>query len=297
MNVYAWLSLASSMTSAVLGIIIFSLNRKRRLNKLFLFTAVAGVYWTFTEFMMWQAANAETANFWNKMGFLWPFFAVLVLHFSMVYTENNWLKNKFTYLLLYLPAIFFAFTDLTTELINGSPVMEYWGWEDTSPATWVYSLSSAWVTVLPVLALLLCIMFYLRTKDEAKKQQSKFITVGFAVPIVAYLITNVVFPSFAINIPNLGHIAIAVFGGFVGYAIMKYELFTFDAAMAAENIVSMMPDSLILANMEGKMLKVNKRLVSFLGYDETELKDKKKSTYALLSNPVKVFWPSWLKRS
>jgi len=130
-------------------------------------------------------------------------------------------------------------------------------------------------------------MFYLRTKDEAKKQQSKFITVGFAVPIVAYLITNVVFPSFAINIPNLGHIAIAVFGGFVGYAIMKYELFTFDAAMAAENIVSMMPDSLILANMEGKMLKINKRLVSFLGYDETELKNKKIIDLCAAEQPCK----------
>jgi PAS domain S-box-containing protein len=57
----------------------------------------------------------------------------------------------------------------------------------------------------------------------------------------------------------------------VAYAILKYELFTFDAAMAAENIVSTMPDSLVLADMEGKMLRVNKRLVNFSGYEEKEL--------------------------
>jgi PAS domain S-box-containing protein len=223
---------------------------------------------------MWQASSIEVANFWNKMGFLWPFFAVLVLHFSLVYVESNWLKKKTTYLFLYLPAVFFALTDLATELINGPVKMEYWGYEDTSPATIIYWISTFWVALLPVLALLLCVVFYIRTSNGAKKPQSKFVTVGFAVPIFAYLVTNIVFPSFAINVPNLGHIAILFFGIFVSYAILKYELFTFDAAMAAENIISTMPDSLVLANMEGKILGVNKRLVDFLGYEESELIDK-----------------------
>src|SRR4030042_4549527 len=138
MNLYAWLSLCSSLTSVVLGIIVFSLNRKRLLNKLFLLTALAGFYWAFTEFMMWQASSVEVANFWNKMGFLWPFFAVLVLHFSLVYVDSNWLKKKTTYLFLYLPAVFFALADLVTEQINGPVMMEYWGYEDTSPATLIY---------------------------------------------------------------------------------------------------------------------------------------------------------------
>jgi PAS domain S-box-containing protein len=271
MNLYAWLSLCSSLTSAVLGIIVFSLNRKKLLNKLFLLAALAGFYWTFTEFMMWQASSVEVANFWNKMGCLWPFFAVLVLHFSLAYVESNWLKKKTTYLFLYLPAVFFALTDLATELINGPVMMEYWGYEDTTPATFIYGISTFWVALLPVLALLLCVVFCIRTSDGAKKQQSKFVTVGFAIPIFAYLVTNIVFPSFAINVPNLGHIALLFFGILVSYAILKYELFTFDAAMAAENVISTMPDSLILANMEGKILRVNKRLVNFLGYEESEL--------------------------
>ena len=271
MNLYAWFSLCSSLTSAVLGIIVFSLNRKKLLNKLFLLTALAGFYWAFTEFMMWQASSVDVANFWNKMGFLWPFFAVLVLHFSLAYVESDWLKKKTTCLFLYLPAVFFALTDLTTEMINGPVTMEYWGYEDTSPATFIYWISTFWVALLPVLALLLCVVYYIRTSDGAKKQQSKFVTVGFAIPIFAYLVTNIIFPSFTINVPNLGHIAILFFGIFVSYAILKYELFTFDAAMAAENIISTMPDSLILANMEGKILRVNKRLVDFLGYEESEL--------------------------
>src|SRR4030042_5138094 len=180
MNVYAWLSLSASMTCAILGVIVFSLNRKKLVDKLFLSAAVAGFYWAFTEFMMWQANSFEVASFWNKMGFLWPIFVVLVLHFSLVYTESSWLKNKFTYLLLYLPAVLFALTDLTTNLINGPPILEYWGYEDTTPASSsVYVLSSIWVAVLPVLAFILCFLHYRRATEESKKHQSKYVTIGF----------------------------------------------------------------------------------------------------------------------
>jgi hypothetical protein len=169
MNVYAWLSLGASMTTAALGFLVFFLDRRKLLNKLFLLTALAGFYWTLTEFFMWQSPNTEIADFWNDLGFLWPFFAVLVLHFSLVYTGSNWLKHKFTYLILYLPAIFFAIIDFSTDLINGEPVLQYWGYEDTAPATFLYNLSTVWVSLLPVLALLLCFTFYVRTKDEIKK--------------------------------------------------------------------------------------------------------------------------------
>lgn len=271
MNLYAWLSLCSALTCVALSVVVFSLNRKKLLNKLFLLAALAGFYYTFTEFMMWQASSVEVANFWNKMGFLWPFFAVLVLHFCLVYVESNWLKKKVTYLVLYLPAVFFALTDLITEQINGPVMMQYWGYEDTSPATLINGASTIWVALVSVLALFLCILFCIRTIDTVKKQQSKFVAAGFAIPIFAYIVTNMIFPSFAIEVPNLGDIAIAFFGILVSYAILRFELFTFDAAMAAENIISTMPGSLVLANMEGKILRVNKLLVDFLEYEESEL--------------------------
>ena len=78
-------------------------------------------------------------------------------------------------------------------------------------------------------------------------------------------------PLVGIDTPNLGHLAVLFFSLFVGYAILKFELFTFDAALAAENIVAMIPDSLILADMKGKMLRVNKRLTKFLNYNQEEL--------------------------
>ena len=210
-NVYAFASLSASVVSLILGIIVFSLNTRNLLNKVFLLTSAAGFYWTFTEFMMWQSNTAEAANFWSKMGFLWPFFVVLFLHFSLLYTQNRLLKNKLTYLLLYVPAIVFAIVDVSTELINSQPILEYWGYEDGAPLTWMYGASTIWVAALPITALLASLRFHLVTKDRNKKQQSSYMTLAFFIPILAYLITNAVFPTFSINIPDLGHFATLFF--------------------------------------------------------------------------------------
>ena len=65
-------------------------------------------------------------------------------------------------------------------------------------------------------------------------------------PSVAFVTTNMIARTFGIAVPNLGVVATLFFSIFVGYAIIKYDLFTIDAALAAENILSTIPDSIVL---------------------------------------------------
>jgi PAS domain S-box-containing protein len=271
MNVYAWASLSASVATLALGTIVYALNKRNVLNKLFLHACLVGFCWTFTEFMMWQAPNTEAANFWSDMGSIWPFYVALVLHFTLLFTQSRWLRTKLTYVALYLPATFFAIVDFSTDLIHSKPALEYWGYDESTQATLVSRASTFWVSLLPILALLICLKFCLKAQDDSKKKQTKYVTIGLGIPIMSYLITDVIFPLFEVNIPDIGHIATLFFAIFVGYAILKYELFTFDAAMAAENIMSTSPDPLFLADMNGKILRTNNRLVDFVGFKENEL--------------------------
>jgi PAS domain S-box-containing protein len=271
MNAFAWLSLCASIICLCLGILVYSFNRKAILNKLFLLASVAAFFYMFTTVMMWISSNFASASFWNKMGTIWPFSEALVLNFALVFTDNKWLKNKLNYLILYLPALAFWIIDLSTNLINSPPVMKYWGYNDVASGTWVYGIATIWSAVMAILAFVLCFRYYRRAKDAVKRQQGKCVAIGFAIPVVAFIVTNMFSRSFNIDIPNLGIVATLFFSVFVGYGVVKYELFTFDAAMAAENILSTMPDSLILANLDAKMLRVNERLVNFVGYEKEEL--------------------------
>ena len=120
MNVFALLSLIASISCLFLGIIVYSFNRKSILNKIFLLTALAAFFYSFTTVMMWTSTNFASANFWNKMGTTWPFFVALVVTFALVFTESNWIKNKLNYLIIFLPAVAFWLVDLSTSLINRS---------------------------------------------------------------------------------------------------------------------------------------------------------------------------------
>jgi PAS domain S-box-containing protein len=250
---------------------VYSFNRKSTLNKIFLLTALAAFFYSFTTVMMWTATDFTSANFWNKMGTTWPFFVALVATFALVFTENKWIKNKLNYLILFLPALAFWLIDLSTNLINRSPVIEYWGYNDVASGTVVYYGSLIWTIALPILAFVLCLKYYRKAEDSMQRQLRKNVMIGFSIPIVAFISTNMIARMFGIDIPNLGFIATLFFSIFVGYAVVKYDLFTFDAAIATENILTTMPDSLILADVNGKILRVNERLMNFTGYTKKEL--------------------------
>ncbi len=96
-------------------------------------------------------------------------------------------------------------------------------------------------------------------------------TVGFAIPLIVNIITNVIPPYFNFNIPPSGNVSTMFVSIFVGYAIWKYYLFSLNPALATENILTTMPDSLILADVNGKILRVNERLMNFTGYTKKEL--------------------------
>ena len=252
MNIFDLISFSASFICLSLGIIVYSLNRKARLNKIFLLAILAAFFYSFTTVMMWQAPSTELSYIWNKMGTIWPFFAVLVLNFALVFTESKWLNNKLTYLVLYLPAVAFWLIDLNTNLINAPPVMQYWGYNDVASGTWLYYTSTIWAAVLPIIAFISCFLYYRKAKEDATKKRREFVAIGFGIPVVAFILTNMLPRSLGVSFPNLGIVATLFFSSFVGYAIVKHELFTFDAAMAAENIISTMPDAIVFGRHERK---------------------------------------------
>ena len=66
----------------------------------------------------------------------------------------------------------------------------------------------------------------------------------------------------------------AVLCVFIVFAIWRYNLFNLNPAIAAENIIAAMPDSMVLTETSGKIVRVNPSLTNLLGYNERELVGK-----------------------
>jgi PAS domain S-box-containing protein len=272
--VFAGFAFSASIICSLLAIIVYFFNRKSQLNRIFISAILFGAYSAFTAFMVLQANTAEDAYFWNKVGFLWPFFTVLLFQFALVFTENRFAGDKRGYILLYLPAVAFSVLDLATDQLGGYPRLEFWGYVMTGSETVLRAASNVWSILLSCSSVLLCARYFLRVTDESKKQQAKLITIGLSYPLLATLLAGIANVAFAWSIPRNGSGANAILCVFVAYAMWKYDLFNINPSLAAENIITTMPDSFILTDSKGEILRANPALTNLLGYEEHELAGK-----------------------
>ncbi len=195
-----------------------------------------------------------------------------MLHFTLAFTESDLLKKKLIYVALYLPALLFSVLDLTTNWISGTVVLMPWGYITLLPLnSMAANIGGVWSAILGLLIVFFYIQYYKRVGDKTKKQQTKFVAFGFMVPILLSLVTDSIFPAMNVDFPGLGSISGSITSVFVVYAMLRYNLFSFRPEIAAENIFSTMPDSVLLLNLQGKIMKVNRSFVELTGYSEEEV--------------------------
>jgi PAS domain S-box-containing protein len=107
------------------------------------------------------------------------------------------------------------------------------------------------------------------------EKQAKIIFIFAVITFAGGLTTSIILPSLNIHvIPNISHIFALVWTAGAVYAMVKYKFLTITPATAADNIISTMFDCLILLNMDGKIVTVNKAAENLSGYSAAELRGK-----------------------
>ncbi|MFC1999431.1 histidine kinase N-terminal 7TM domain-containing protein, partial [Chloroflexota bacterium] len=181
MNALALIYLLCSGICLLLASFVWARDSKSSVNRIFVVFCLAGTYWAFVDFGFRQSDTYETAAEWLKAFSFWPFAPALLLHFSLVFTEKSrLLRNKWTYVTLYLPALAFSLLDLTTDLMTVEPVKESWGWAFEAPATVAQYLADVWTGIVMALSICLCLRYYMRDVDRQKKQQAKYVLIGIS---------------------------------------------------------------------------------------------------------------------
>jgi PAS domain S-box-containing protein len=273
MNSYALLPLFSFIVVFALGSFTFFRDMRKPLNRVFMLLCLSLAFWSLTEFAYRQTDSFETAHFWLRANAFIYLVPPLLLHFMLIFTgESKSINSKLAYPSIYAPALVFIILSLTTDTMGGEPVKEYWGWTFTLPDEPVlYSIGQIWSYGLGLLSLYLCLLFYLKETEYKKKQQAKHVLIGFLIVVAVALITEWLFPMLQITVPELATISFTAICIFASYAIWKYKLFALTPAAVAENILSTMPDSLLLVSPDHRITLANKAALEMLGYKESEL--------------------------
>ena len=272
MNIFSYISLTAFFLCFFLGNFIYHKNTKSQLNIMIAVLCILVGFLAFAEFQYRQTSDFQTAYLWLKISGLWPIVPAILLHISLIFTgKKDLLKNKFTYFVIYAPALIIAFYAVDTNLLLEGILKEYWGWTYVFPKnSLLFIIMSFWTLLCAILAGSICFLYYLKN-EKMKKLQTKYIIAGLYLPLLISMFSDVLLPNMSIRIPETTMVMSTVGIGFISYGVWKYRFPALTAAVAADEIVSTMSNFLIMLDHDKNIVTINNATKELLGYTKEEI--------------------------
>ena len=254
------LCLVSAVITYGLGIFVFAKNPVSRTNKIFLLVNLGASYWAIGEYLIWSQNSYENVWFWLKMSSFWTVVIVMCVHFILTYADHPYSKPEnriFLIAILYIPAIILAALNICTESIFTVAYESSRYFYAPALGNPVYQIST--VYFLAVLLWGVYVGFQTRKTagNDRYKKQSGSISIGLIILIGFGSQSVIILPYFGVYEPNLVFIGILLFSIAITYAILKYGLLILSPETVATNIIRIMPDGLILTDMNGEVISSN----------------------------------------
>jgi PAS domain S-box-containing protein len=275
MSFWPYLHFFNTLVYLYLAVYILIKNPKALSNRLCAVFLFCFAVWSFsTIFIHNPLCSRDTARTFSNIGsFGWVSFSSFFLWFMLVFSgKTKILKKKWFYLfLLGIPSLFIYAQWTNSLYVNYIKV--YYGWKSIiAQSYWPY-LYFFYTLVFLGTALLIDVQLIRKTQNLIIKKQAKIIFITFLIGLVSGSLTDIILPLFKIHsVPDIADTSLLIWAFGVFYAMMKYKFLDITPATAASNIISTMYDCLILLDMNGNIVTVNKATLELLGYSEKELK-------------------------
>jgi PAS domain S-box-containing protein len=275
MNVFPFLHFFNVIVYSYLAVYVLVKNPRALLNRVCAITFLCIGTWSFSMIFIHNPhTSKETAWIFAGIGSIgWTTFSSFYLLLILIFSgKKELLRKKWLYpvlfaiplLLIYKQWTNFIFVDFT---------MEYYGWKALyAKNIWPHLMYIYYMSFMCV-GLYINFDFMRKTPNTALKQQAKIIFVTVSTAFVLAAITDTVLPLMDHHtVPNMGETIILIWAFGVVYGMIKHKFLAITPTTAAVNIISTMFDSLILLDLQGCIVTVNKAALNLSGYTEEELK-------------------------
>jgi PAS domain S-box-containing protein len=275
MSFFPFLHFFNSIVYVYLAVYIFIKNPKALLNRLCVAFLLCFAVWSFSTIFVHHPYTSKSIAllFSNIASFGWASFSSFFLWFVLLFTGNKKiLKKKWFYLLLFGIPLIIIYKQWT-NFIYTDFIMEYYGWKvQLAQSIWPYIFYFYYLSFMGT-ALYINFNFMRKTQKPILKKQAKIIFTTIVIALILGTLTDVILPSMGVHVvPDMADTVLLIWAFGVVNAIARYRFLTITPATAADNILSTMYDSLILLNMEGEIITVNKAAAELLGYKPDDLK-------------------------
>ena len=257
MHFLPFLHFFSCLVYLYLAIYIVIKNPRALLNRSCSVFTLCFAIWSFTMIFVHNPdIPKDTVILSRNIGcFGWVSFSSFCLWFILIFTEKKRiLKRKPLYIILFILPPIFIYKQWTNFLLVDY-TKQYYGWSyGWSESIWP-PLFYLYYCLFMGIALYLLFDFKKKTKSSIKKKQAGLIFTTAIITLVLGSFLNIILPELKIYaIPDIANVIILIWAVALVYAITKYEFLSITPAIAADNILSTMSDSLILLDAKEILL-------------------------------------------
>lgn len=254
--------LASAIVTYGLGIAVYTKNPRSSIHRLFLLAMLSASYWAAGEYLAWQATSSGEVMFWLKASSFWTLVIVFTLHFLLAFTRHPLAEPrnlKYLALFLYLPALLISVVEITTNTVFTVIYLPGRGYV-YSPAieSQFYPAAGFIVVLLSIFCLVVGLTSYKHQETRQARDQVLLVTAGVIIALMSGFLSVFLLPLKGIHIPNLAFIGLICLSAIITFGILRRGLFTLSPESAVTDIIRTMPDSLILADKDGRIVVSNR---------------------------------------
>lgn len=284
---FSYFELAASLFILLMSFYIFTRHYENRSARFYARFALIGFLAALFEYSIRIAFTLEAAREINRISaVLWLFVFAMFAHFSLIFTKkNDWLKKKITWILLYLPAVLLSGVFLFTNSMYAFYEIHSIG--IVSQPTFLYLFFALHTIVYVGFGVAMFLWYAQKAPQAIVRKQALLIGLGSLIPASIGAYVDEIAPVF-FGVRHFWPTCVfdlALMTFFIFLAMRNYSLFAISPALAAEIVIETMPDSLIIADLEGRIILLNEEAHKFFHVPKDDILGKPIS--ALFKDRVK----------
>ncbi len=275
MNVFVLLDFVGILIVLYFGNYIYSIEPGNKLNKIiFVITGIAG-FTALTEILRLTSPDSQSALFWFKFSFLWPFVPVLLLKFILTFTKHKLDSIKGLNYFLFVPPVLLNVIRVFSRILYIGAYHYWYGW-DVKGANNIYvDIFVGFFTLIIGISFYITIAFLIKQKDKKKKVQASFILIGLTIPLLTGYARTGLSRILNYHLPPIMSISIIIGSIFFAISIIKYKYFFPDPNETIKKLFETVSDYLILFNKKGEIILVNNAFRKISKYNDDILTGKR----------------------
>ncbi len=275
MNIFVLFDFVGIVIVLYVGNYVYSIEPGNKLNKIiFVITGIAG-FTALTEILRLTSPNSQSALFWFKFSFLWPFVPVLLLKFILTLTKHKLNSIKSLNYFLFIPPVLFNIIRVFSNKFFIGTHHYWYGWDVIGTNNIYTDIFIGFFTLIVGISFYITIAFLLKQKDKKKKTQASFILIGLTIPLLTGYAKAGLSHILNFHLPPITSISIIIGSIFFAVSIIKYKYFFPDPNETIKKLFETVSDYLIIFNKKGEIILVNNAFRQISKYNDDDLAGKR----------------------